>query len=240
MKYSLTLSRWHKVAERLNAGSKERETRALAALTATTVSPWNKEGVEAKAAEIAERAKADLAVIEAATAAVARIRTALSLRNVELGVSERLAEADAVSRRSRLYRELRDKQGVDMVKPADMRHVPATVAADEPYSFSRRARTRCSTRSQMRTGRNSNWSWTRNCPKLRGSPPDRGGPPPCCRARGRRGESSGSASGRGGANKRDPLAGTSLVHHMDFAGQEQVKVACLAGSEKVAGGSAAG
>lgn len=105
MKYTLTLSRWHKVAERLNAGSKERETRALTALTATTVSPWNKEGVEAKAVEIAERAKTDLAVIEAATAAVARIRTALALRNVELGISERLAEADAANRRAKLARE---------------------------------------------------------------------------------------------------------------------------------------
>lgn len=139
MKYTLTLSRWHKVAERLNAGSKECETRALTALTATTVSPWNKEGVEAKAVEIAERARTDLAVIEAATSAVARIRTALAQRNVELGISERLAEADAANRRTRLYRELLDKQGMDMVKPADMRHVPATVATDETYSFSRRA-----------------------------------------------------------------------------------------------------
>ena len=71
MNHTLTLSRWHKVAERLNAGTKEREVRALAALTATTVSPWNKEGIEDKAAEIAERARADLGVIEAATAAVA-------------------------------------------------------------------------------------------------------------------------------------------------------------------------
>lgn len=139
MKYNLTLSRWHKVSERLNAGAKEREARATTALTSTTVSPWNKEGVEAKALEIAERAMADLAVIEAATAAVARIRSALALRNVELGISERLAQADAANRRTRLYRELLDKQGMDMVKPADMRHVPAAVAADDSFSFSRRA-----------------------------------------------------------------------------------------------------
>ncbi len=138
MKYTLTLSRWHKVAERLNAGSKERETRALAALTATSVSPWIKEGVEGKAAEVMEHAKADLGVIEAATAAVAYIRSALASRNVELGISGRLAEADAANRRARLYRELLDKQGMDRVNPADMRHVPATAVADEPYSFGRR------------------------------------------------------------------------------------------------------
>jgi hypothetical protein len=100
MKYALTLSRWHKVAE---------------------------------------RAKTDLAVIEAATTAVARIRTALALRNVELGISERLSEADAANRRSKLYRELLDKQDMDMVKPADMRHVPATIGTEEAYSFGRRA-----------------------------------------------------------------------------------------------------
>jgi len=138
MTYTLTLSRWHKVAERLNAGSRERETRTLSALTGTAVSAWNKEGVEGKAAEVMEQAKADLGVIEAATAAVARIRSALALRNVELGISARLAEADAANRRAGLYRELLDKQRMDMVKPADMRHVPATVLADEPYSFGRR------------------------------------------------------------------------------------------------------
>lgn len=54
MQYALTLSRWHKVAERINAALKERESDVKAAFTATTISPWNKEGVEEKAAEIAD------------------------------------------------------------------------------------------------------------------------------------------------------------------------------------------
>lgn len=137
MNYTLTLTRWHKVAERLNAGSKEREVRALAALTATEVSPWNKQGVEAKAEEIAARAKSDLAVIESATEAVARIRAALAVRNVQLGISERLAQADAANRRVKLYRELLEKQDVDMVRPEDLRLVPSTAGADETRSFLR-------------------------------------------------------------------------------------------------------
>lgn len=132
MKYSLTLTRWHKVAERINAALKEREARALAALTATAISPWNKEGVESKAAEIAERAISDIALVEAGTAAVARIRAALGQRNAELGISERLAEADAANRRAKLYRDLLEKQDADMVRPADVRHVPAAVAGEEP------------------------------------------------------------------------------------------------------------
>ena len=138
MKFSLTLTRWHKVAERINVALKAREERSLAVLTATTISPWNKEGIEEKARDIAVQARADLALIEAATAAVAGIRAALAARNADLGISARLAEAEAASRRARLYREVVDKQRADMVRPEDVRHVPPTAAADEPL-FSRRS-----------------------------------------------------------------------------------------------------
>jgi hypothetical protein len=141
MKYSLTLTRWHKVAERINAALKEREARALAVLTATAISPWNKEGIEAKSEDLAVRARSDLALIETGTAAVAAIRAALAKRNAELGISERLAEADAVNRRVKLYRELLEKQSADMVRPADVRHVPATIAGDDAGWIRRSAAT---------------------------------------------------------------------------------------------------
>jgi hypothetical protein len=132
MKQTLTLTRWHKVAERINAAFKLREERSLAALTATTISPWNKEGIEEKARDIAEQARADITLVEVATAAVAGIRAALAGRNADLGISARLAEAEAANRRARFYRELIDKQRADMVRPEDVRHVPATVGSDEP------------------------------------------------------------------------------------------------------------
>lgn len=132
MKHELTLTRWHKVAERIGAALKESEARALAALTATSISPWNKEGIEAKAVEIADRAKTDLALIEAGTAAIARIRAALGERNAALGVSERLAQADAANRRAKLYRDVLEKQRADMVRPADVRHLPVAVGIEEP------------------------------------------------------------------------------------------------------------
>jgi hypothetical protein len=137
MKFTLTLTRWHKVAERIGAALKVREERSMAALTATTISPWNKEGIEEKARDIAAQARADLALIEAGTVAIAGIRSALAARNADLGISARLAEAEAANRRARLYRELVDRQRADMVRPEDVRHVPATVLADEPV-FSRR------------------------------------------------------------------------------------------------------
>ena len=132
MKFTLTLTRWHKVAERINAALKAREERSLGALTATTLSPWNKEGIEEKASDIAAQARADIALVEVGTTAVAAIRAALAGRNAALGISARLAEAEAANRRARLYRELVDKQRADMVRPEDMRHVPSMVGADEP------------------------------------------------------------------------------------------------------------
>jgi hypothetical protein len=138
MNHSLTLTRWHKVAERINAAIKEREMRSTAAFTSTTISPWNKEGVEHKAAEIAARARTDLALVEQAVAAIAAIRSALARRNAELGIAQRLAEVEAANRRIALYRAVLDKQAVDMVRPEHMRHVPVHALADNEPAWGRR------------------------------------------------------------------------------------------------------
>jgi hypothetical protein len=132
VKHTLTLTRWHKVAERINSALKERDARVVAAFTAATISPWNKEGVEQKAAGIAERGKADLALVEQGSAAVAAIRSALARRNAELGIAARLAEVEAANRRIALYRAVLEKQSVDMVQPEHVRHVPAHAVAEEP------------------------------------------------------------------------------------------------------------
>lgn len=138
MKHSLTLTRWHKVAERIGTALKEREARTVSALTSTTISPWNKEGVEEKAASIAARAKADVALFEAGTAAIAAIRSALAGKNAELGISARLAEVEALNRRVALYRAILDKQSVDMVSAAHAREVPVLAVADTESGWGRR------------------------------------------------------------------------------------------------------
>jgi hypothetical protein len=138
MQYTLTLSRWHKVAERINAALKERETDVKAALTATTISAWNKEGVEEKAAEIARRAADDLALIEAGTRAVAHIRAALAIRNAELGVSAKLAEAESANRATAVYKAIIEGQKVDMVRPESVRALPAVLTEADTFGFGRR------------------------------------------------------------------------------------------------------
>jgi hypothetical protein len=87
MKHRLSLTRWHSVAERIKAAVSEREARA-----------------------IASRDKADLAFVEAALSAIAAIRGALARRNVELGIADKLAEAEAVSRRAMLYLAIVEKE----------------------------------------------------------------------------------------------------------------------------------
>ncbi len=140
MQYTLTLSRWHKVAERINAALKARETDVKAAFTATTISAWNKEGVEEKAAEIARRAADDLALIEAGTRAVAAIRAALAIRNAELGVSAKLAEAESANRAAALYKAIIEGQKADMVRPESVRALPAGLTAEaDTFGFGRRA-----------------------------------------------------------------------------------------------------
>jgi hypothetical protein len=138
MKYTLTLSRWHKVAERIQSALKEREAAVKTAFTATAISPWNKAGVEAKAAEIAQRAADDLAVVETGAQAVATIRAALGLRNAALGVSPRLAEAEAANRRAALYKSVLEGQKPDMVRPEDVKALPAELVRETEWGFTRR------------------------------------------------------------------------------------------------------
>lgn len=139
MKYALTLSRWHKVVERINTALKERETNVKKALTATTISPWNKEGIEEKAAGIARRATDDLALIETGARAVAQIRAALAIRNAELGIAARLAEAEAANRAASLYKSVIEGQDTDMVRPESVRGLPAALVGDtDPIGFGRR------------------------------------------------------------------------------------------------------
>src|SRR3990172_1394161 len=138
MKYLLTLPGGQKVPERINTALKEREASVKAAYTATTISPWNKDGVEEKAADIARRAADDLALVETGLRVVATVRTALALKNAGLGIAARLAEAEAANRRAALYKTVIEGQKADMVRPAGMHALPELVGETEQFGFGRR------------------------------------------------------------------------------------------------------
>lgn len=130
MKYKLTLSRWHKVTERINAALKDSEAYIKAAYTATTISPWNKADIELKAAAIGSRAVAELDRFAAGSKAIATIRAVLARRNAELGISDRLAEADAAHRRVAIYKSVLDGQMVDMVRPENVSVLPSELIGE--------------------------------------------------------------------------------------------------------------
>lgn len=137
MKFNLTLSRWHKVIERINAASKECELRVKAAFTNATVSSWNKDGIEEKAADISRRAAQDLMLVEAGTRAVEIIRATLAIRNAELGIAGRLAEVEGANRRASVYKAVIEGQKADMVRAESVRNLPERI--DQSDWLSRRS-----------------------------------------------------------------------------------------------------
>ncbi len=137
MNFKLTLSRWHKVTERINAALKESETRIKAAFTGTTVSSWNKDGIEEKAADIARRAELDLVLVEVGTRAVEVIRSTLAIRNAELGIAGRLAQVEGANRRASLYKAVIEGQKPDMVRAASVQNLPMQI--DQSDWLSRRS-----------------------------------------------------------------------------------------------------
>ena len=137
MKFNLTLSRWHKVTERINAALKERETHIKAAFTDTTVSSWNKDGIEEKAADIARRAELDLVLVEVGTRAVEIIRSTLAIRNAELGIAGKLAQVEGANRRAALYKAVIEGQKPDMLRAASVRNLPMQI--DQSDWLSRRS-----------------------------------------------------------------------------------------------------
>ena len=137
MKFNLTLSRWHKVTERINAALKECETRIKAAFTDTTVSSWNKDGIEEKAADIARRAELDLVLVDVGTRAVEIIRSTLAIRNAELGIAGRLAQVEGANRRASLYKAVIEGQKPDMVRAASVHNLPMQI--DQSDWLSRRS-----------------------------------------------------------------------------------------------------
>ena len=137
MNFKLTLSRWHKVTERINAAIKECETRIKAAFTDTTVSSWNRDGIEEKAANISRRAEQDLVLVEVGTRAVEIIRSTLANRNAELGIAGKLAQVEGANRRASLYKAVIEGQKPDMVRAASVHSLPMQI--DQSDWLSRRS-----------------------------------------------------------------------------------------------------
>jgi chemotaxis protein histidine kinase CheA len=128
--YTLTLTRWHKVAERLARDYGESVSECRSTLTQTVVSAYLGEEQEKFLQNQTHSALANLERAFGIQDAVAHIRHLVGEANVREGVSAKLAEFDKLNRRVKTLSEVVESQSTDMVSVAQLRSIPKDYVAD--------------------------------------------------------------------------------------------------------------
>ena len=128
--HTLTLSRWHKVAERLSRDYTETVFKAKQALTQTRVSAYVGESQEAALREQASDWSARLERAFRLQDGIGDIRRILGDANAQHGITALLAEFDKLNRRQKVLTELVEGQAPDMIAIGELKHIPADYVAD--------------------------------------------------------------------------------------------------------------
>ncbi len=127
---TLTLTRWHKVAERLSREYTESVYATKQTLNNTKVSSYlgaeQQEALHSAAQDATERLARAFRVQDA----VAAVRQALGDANVKNGVSPKLAELDKLNRRLKVVTDLVEGQGPSMISIEQLENIPADYVAD--------------------------------------------------------------------------------------------------------------
>ena len=125
-----TLTRWHKVAERLSREYTESVYAAKQTLSNTRVSSYlgveQQEALHLAAQDAKERLERAFRVQDAVT----EVRQALGDANVKNGVSTKLAELDKLNRRLKVLTELIESQNPSMISIDQLQSIPADYVAD--------------------------------------------------------------------------------------------------------------
>ncbi len=128
--HTLTLSRWHKVAERLSRDYTETVFKAKQALTQTRVSAYVGESQEVALREQASDWSARLERAFRLQDGIGDIRRILGDANAQHGITALLAEFDKLNRRQKVLTELVEGQAPDMIAIGELKHIPADYVAD--------------------------------------------------------------------------------------------------------------
>lgn len=115
MKHTLSLSRWHKVVERLNAHAKTLSAAVRSAYVDTNIQSFLGDEQVAQLNEVAEKADKSLNQFLEITKVISVVRSTLGKQNVEHGVNALVAEQEHLSRDISLLKQLLDGQSMDMV-----------------------------------------------------------------------------------------------------------------------------
>lgn len=129
--YTLSLTRWHKVAERLGKDIAEQSKSVRYVLTRTVVSEYLGEMQEARLCQARDESLAQLQTLFALQDAVAHIRQALSQANETAGVSRLLATYDKLVKRSALLEEIVTGQDAGDVSISELKHVKHPARNDD-------------------------------------------------------------------------------------------------------------
>ena len=128
--YTLTLTRWHKVAERLARDFGESASECRSTLTQTVISAYLGEEQEQFLQAQTQNALGNLERAFRIQDAVAHIRHLVGNANVHEGVAAKLAEFDKLNRRVKTLSEVVDSQSTDMVSITQLRSIPKDYVAD--------------------------------------------------------------------------------------------------------------
>lgn len=129
-RYTLSLSRWHKVAERLSREYTETVYKAKQSLTQTRVSAYVGEGqaesLRQESAEWLTRLSRSFHLQDS----IAEIRRVLGDQNAQTGVTAQLAEFDKLNRRQKVLSEIIEGQASDMIGIDELKNIPGDYVAD--------------------------------------------------------------------------------------------------------------
>lgn len=138
--FTVTLTRWHKVAERLARDYGESVSECRQTLSQTMISAYLGEEQEQFLQDQTQNALANLERAFRIQDAIAHIRHLVGDANVREGVSARLAEFEKLNRRVKALSEVVDSQSIDMVSVTQLRNIPKDYVADGASYDSKRPR----------------------------------------------------------------------------------------------------
>jgi hypothetical protein len=135
--YTLSLSRWHKVAERLAKTYTEYTTSAKIKLTQTQVTGYYGEAQVARLREEGIKAREDIKFAFVVQDCLVKLRKAIGEANARTGVGTELAEYDALCRRHKLLETLLIVPAVEMVELDDLPQLPKEIVVENRYDNNR-------------------------------------------------------------------------------------------------------
>ncbi len=134
--YTLSISRWHKVAERLSRTYTELTQGVRKTYTNTQISGYLGESQIARIRELGEREAINLLRAFTLQDALILIRQAIGEVNAKTGVTHELAEYDALMRRHKLLENILTAQSTDMIGLDEILMLPQQVAKEDRYDRS--------------------------------------------------------------------------------------------------------